>query len=244
MTPDLIGQILSNVSLSWLNIVMIPLHYTVLNTDRLCSQPPPVLPLIDQEAINASPGELQRYLDAVAWPYFCECTPGAPDPIDFPPPVAVQPPSWPAPITFPCDPADLCYTISQIWREVAALRSTTSSMYALVTDMQRYSEPFGVIPGALHFGLTGEGSFAVPRLVGLHVRITSAPPGLVLDSNPDYWWNQGWMSIVNDTGLLDTKRIARQDHMWLPPAAQLATRFAWHLKDGVTIDVRELYAEP
>lgn len=244
LTPDLLDVILAPLGLLWRAIVYAPLQYSPINVERLCSRPPPPLVLDLSVGGLESVVRIQQDLDAVAWPYFCECVPGTPSPVPFPPPSAVQPPSWPTPPTFPCDPADLCGTLSLLRQEVAALRATVGSVYQLATVTQRFGTPFAYIPGALHSGLVGEGELPVPRIVGVHARIVSPPPSKVLEGNPDYWWNQGWMSIGNEQGMLQEQRLSRQDHLWLPDQAPAATRFRWALPSGVVLDLRELYAEP
>lgn len=244
LTPDLLDLILAPLNLLWRAIVYAPLQYSPINVERLCSKPPPPLVLDLSVGGLESVVRIQQDLDAVAWPYFCECIPGTPSPVPFPPPTAVQPPSWPTPPTFPCDPADLCGTLSLLRQEVAALRSTVGSVYQLATVTQRFGTPFAYIPGALHTGLVGEGELPVPRIVGVHARIVSPPPSKVLEGNPDYWWNQGWMSIGNEQGMLVEQRLSRPDHIWMPDQAPAATRFKWSLPAGVVIDLRELYAEP
>jgi hypothetical protein len=192
----------------------------------------------------ASPGDALRALQAVAWPYFCECIPGTPSPIPYPPQPVVIPPNWPSSPTFACDPADLCAAIVKIQRDVATVTSTVGELYKLTTLLQRYALPFAYVPGALHFGLSGEGQFAIPRCLGFQVNLATYPGGTkVLDANPDYYWDMGWMSISGPAGMLQERRVTRLLHTWLPVAAQTATQFAWSLKPGVTLDVRELYAE-
>lgn len=243
-TPDLITAILNSVNLLWSAILFVPLHYSPINVSRLCAAPPPPLPELSLESIGGSVVRIQQALDAVSWPYFCECAPGTPAPVPFPPPAQTQPPNWPSSPTFPCDPADLCETLSLLRQELAAARTTIGSIYQLATVTQRYGTPFAYNPGALHMGLTGEGEFAVPRIVGVHARIASAPPSKVLQGNPDYWWAQGWMSLGNEQGMLIEQRVSRPDHIWMPDEAPAATRFRWALMPGVVLDVRELYAEP
>lgn len=243
LTPDLLTLLLTPLNLLWASILFVPLQYTVLNTASLCSAPPPPMPVLSTDDIGGSITKVKQALDAVSWPYFCECRSGTPAPVPYPPPTQTTPPGWPSNPTFLCDPADICATLALIRQELAGLRSTTSSILQLDTAMQRYGLPFAYMPGALHFGLGGEGEFAIPRCVGLQVDVTSPPPAKVLQGNPDYWWDQGWMSVGNATGMLEEKRIARPTHLWQPRNMQEATRFRWSLNPGVIIAVRELYAE-
>lgn len=244
ITPELVVDIVARTAMSWLAIAFVPLHYTVLDTQRLCSSPPPPIPALPASGFFESIGQTAQALDAVSWPYFCECRAGATTPVPYPPPTLVQPPNWPTTPTFTCAEEDICATLVALRQEMAALRQTTSSVLQLATLTQRYGLPFAYLPGALHFGLSGEGEISIPRCVGLQVNVTSPPPARVLEGNPDYWWDQGWMSVGNDTGMFVEQRIARPVHLWQPRNLQEATRFRWSLNPGVVIDMRELYAEP
>jgi hypothetical protein len=203
------------------------------------------VPALNTSLLEASTDELLQVFKRVAWDQFCECVPGAPTPTPYPPYEPTQPTSWPTAPTFPCDPADLCASISQIRAQLNALVGTVASMKTVVELTQRYGLPFAYIHGAAHSGLTGQGSFAVSRLVGLDIDITAMPPDtLRLRGNPEYLFDMGWLSISDANGMLEEKRLTREALLWLPRLMPTALTFAWDLFVGVQMRVTELQAEP
>jgi len=182
---------------------------------------------------------------AVSWPYFCECTPGTPQPIPIPPPVLVQPPDWPATPTFSCSPDDLCAALIRLQQQVAGVQSVLAENYALTTLLQRYTLPFGIIPGAFHSDLSAQGSFATSRLIGLEIFVIDKPDDTkVLEGNPAYLWDMGWLTIIGPNGMIAEQRLTRDNLQWTPVGMAGALEFRWYLLPGVHISVRELQAEP
>jgi hypothetical protein len=243
LTPELIQAVLAARGWGWMALLFVPLQFVSFAVDQLCASPPLLLDPIDTDMIGRDLGVTLNAFKSVAWPYFCECVPGTPAPVPYPPPDPVQPPNWPTAPIFVCSDADICSTLEAIQRQVASLQQTVASQLALTTLIQRYDTPFAYQRGAVHVGLVGEGSFPIPRSVGAQIEVTSGAPPLVLPGNPDYWWNIGWMSILGPDGLLEERRIARQSTTWMPAQMQQATSFAWSLRPGVVINMRELYAE-
>lgn len=119
------------------------------------------------------------------------------------------------------------------------------SILNTVTPIQRYKAPFAFTPGATHSGLTGTGSIAIPRSVGVTVTVTAYPAGnFIADGNPVYIYDLGWVSVSETGGMIQEHRLSRQQFTWLPDQCQLADHFNYFLRPGVTISVQELYAEP
>ena len=150
----------------------------------------------------------------------------------------------PQPVTFSCDPANLCAAILTLQRMVAALQEQVGDIKTTTALLQRYGLPFGTIAGATHSALPASGTFAVSRLVGMRAELLSPPPSRVLEGQPPYLWDLGWMSFSDQAGMLQQQRITRTTMDWLPPAAQLATVFGWYMKPGATLRFTELQAEP
>lgn len=244
ITAELIATLLERIGFGALAPLFVAVVGLALDAVGLCASRPPAWVALDPDPTKNSLGDVLNDLKAIAWPYFCECVPGSPAPIDFPPPAVVAPPGVPTFPVFPCDPADLCSGISHIQQQLFALATQLQSTAELVTLLQRYGLPFAYAPGALHTGLSGEGQFAVSRLVGLDVQVDQLPDGtLVLPGNPVYLWDMGWMAISDAGGLLEEKRVTRQQLTWQPPKMQEALTFSWHLNPGVQISVRELAPE-
>lgn len=101
LTPELIGQVLAEHAAQWLLLAFAPLYYTIFGTDALCSKQPPPMPVLNFDTLTKSPDTLTQLWEAIAWPHFCRCISGVPAPTPYPPPVVVQPPGVPPPLTFP-----------------------------------------------------------------------------------------------------------------------------------------------
>ncbi len=216
-----------------------------IDVTGLCNNPPGQLPAINTTLLEASPDELLEVLRVIAWFNLCQCVPGSPDPSPYPQPPLQVPTSWPTAPTFPCDPADLCASISDIRLQVHNLQASLAAALQLVTLQQRYRLPFAYISGATHSHLTGAGGFAVSRLLGVRVAVTAKPAGgLVLEGNPPYVWNLGWLSVVDVNGMWQEQRLTRDLQLWFPDGMPAATRFQWDLFPNVEISVTELEAEP
>jgi hypothetical protein len=244
VTNDLILQLLQRVSGTVLNPLFVAVIGRALDVTGLCDQRPPAWVQLQGDPAANSLGDVWQDLQAIAWPYFCECVPGSPNPVDYPPPSVLVPPNVPAFPTFPCDPADLCSSIALIRQQVFALATQLQSTAELVTLLQRYSLPFAYAPGAIHGALTGEGEFQISRLIGLDVQVDQLPDNpIVLPGKPVYLWDMGWMAISDSGGMLAEKRITRQQQTWLPDACQEALTFSYHLNPDVVISVRELAPE-
>jgi hypothetical protein len=244
VTADLIQTVLTAVSAVELAVLFVPIIGLNLAIGSLCSSRPPAFPQLSPDPGLNSLGDLIQAFQAISWSIYCRCVPGTPPPLNFPPPSVVIPPGVPAIPTFPCDPADLCASIAAIRQAVFALTVAFAETKELVTLLQRYSLPFAYAPGALHFTLSGEGSFAISRLLGFKVDVTTRPPGKpVLPGNPDYLWDVGWLSVSDGGGMLQEQRITRDSMTWLPKACQEATLLGYSLNPGVVIDIRELQAE-
>lgn len=203
------------------------------------------MPTLDPVLQNNGLGSLLQAFKATAWPFYCACVPGTPPPINFPPPVFVPPPTWPTSPVFSCSPSDLCATLVAIQKQLNQVATQVGSGLQLTTLLQRYELPFAVIPGAIHSGLSGVGQFAVSRLIGIELDVTSDVSGNVqLPGVPTYVKDLGWMGWSIPSGMLAERRVARQHELWMPLQAAGSTTFGWNLSPGVVVSVRELEAEP
>lgn len=245
LTAPLIDTVLAAVGASGLSILFAVLQGQALVVTDLCgSQPPPFIALDPNPSLN-SIGQLLQDFAAVSWPFWCQCVPGTPAAINFPPPAVIIPPGIPTAPVWPCDPADLCSAIVRIQETLTSMQTTLSSNYQLTTLLQRYGLPFASLPGANHTGLTGSGSFAVPRLLGIQYQVDQLPANVVVRPGvTPYIRDLGWIGLELQSGGIAEHRVTRQQEFWLPAGAQAAQSFAWDLTPGTSISVRELYAEP
>lgn len=246
LTPGLIDVALAALDMAWAAPFFTAWWFTQFDASGLCGSGPPAAPPIDGSIVNAGPDTLFSILRLVLWNYLCECKPGTPAPIPYPPPSATPPAGLPPPPSFSCSPEDLCSSIVAIRQQLAALSSTVAGMNDLITVVQRYHVPLEYIPGATHSAIQDEGSFQVSRLLGVRVTLTARPDSIVVKrGNPDYLWDLGWLSIVDGSNqLLAEVRLTREVQIWLPPLFAAADRFCWSLFPDVVVQVTELQAEP
>lgn len=245
LTTDVLGTILSVVEAPWLLPIFFPLLFSTVIIEELCAELPPPLPVIDLSTAQATANTALQIFKSVAWFTYCECTPGSPAPTPPPLPRPVEPPGWPTQPVFTCDPADICSSLVSIRNQLAQLQQALAQNVALTTLIQRYSLPFGLIPGLIHGPLSGQGQIAVSRLIGLRVFITTRPPNQpIIADVPPYVWNGGWISVTNAQGMLHERRVNRDSFDWLPDQMPLAETIGYSLTPGTQVLVQELLPEP
>lgn len=132
----------------------------------------------------------------------------------------------------PCCPPD---TIAQ---------STLAQIQGMLTLLQRYILPFAYQLGAAHSGLSDKGSFAVSRLLGIKVELTTIPPSYGLsEGEPDFHFQVGWMSMMTGDGVIQEQKISFQTQVWQPPLFAQALTFGYSLNPGLVATFTELEAE-
>jgi hypothetical protein len=114
-----------------------------------------------------------------------------------------------------------------------------------VTLIQRYALPFAYVRGPTISGLTGTGSIALGRSVGLLIDVLAFPPAnKQFLGEPPYIFDLGWVSALTPDGLVDEIRLTREHTTWLSKLIPSADLVGWGLRDGVQIRITELHAEP
>lgn len=166
---------------------------------------------------------------------YCFCGQVSP-PTPLPPqPQLPQIPDLPA---FLCDNDTLCARVLELSHQIELLSRQ-------VLEVQRYGLPFGYIPGAVHSGISGRGSFPIDRVLGIKVEITAhTTTRPALEGNPNYIWDQGWMSVMTGDGMLQEQRISQTARVWFPRLCFDATTFGYELNAGTVATITELRAEP
>lgn len=144
----------------------------------------------------------------------------------------------------PLPPLPAGCTLDQVCQQLRALTGMVGSVGQRIDVLQRFGLPFAYIPGSPRAGLSGGGSFAISRLVGVKLDITSPLPPRQLEGVPPYIWDLGWMSISTADGMIVEKRITRDTEVWQPDRMQEATLFGYYFKPGVVATVTELRPEP
>ena len=119
-----------------------------------------------------------------------------------------------------------------------------NAILKLVTMLQRQLIPFGSIAGAAHSGLSAQGSFSIPRLLGIRIDLTTIPGnyGTSLDS-PTYHFDMGWVSVSTPDGFIDERRITRSTQAWYPRIMTDATLVGYSFSPGVVATITEIEAE-
>jgi hypothetical protein len=229
----------------WLDVLFTPLYFATFNAQDLCGSGPPTIESIDLSTLEASASTLLAILKWVAWPNLCRCKSGSPAPTPYPPPFQPEPPGWPVSPTFTCSDVDVCATLIEHSKALAAIQKTLASIADVTTLTQRFKTPFAYIRGATHSGISDSGSFHITRLLGFEVVVHAVPDGQRdLFGNPQYLWNLGWLSVSDGGGMLQELRPTRPQQIWLPQQCQEASLLGWALTPGVELEITELEAEP
>lgn len=244
ITDATIAAACTLIGAPWLAVLFAPLIGYAIDTGVLCGSGPPTMPPITNQSLLSDVQSRLTALQSTLWYSVCECIPGSPTPVPYPPPSVTQPPGWPPAQTYSCDPANLCATITLILKRLDELSTTAAANLQLTTQVQRYRVPFSYVPGPAHAGLTGAGTFAIGRCVGVRVQVTAGVPSRQLEGTPPYLWNCGWISLTRTSRFLVEDRISQETYEWFPDDAQLADSLGYWLYPGVTITVTELQAVP
>jgi hypothetical protein len=215
LVPSLIDAWLVEDGLPWLAALFTPTYFSTLNAQTICQSGPPAMPVIDLSTLDSSRDTIDQVLRTIAWPNICECTPGAPAPVPYPLPTATEPAGWPTfpttVVTTPGDPAAL----QEILRRLSNVEYTQAQIHDLVFSTQRYKSPFAARVGRRFEGVLGEGELGLTRVAGIHIDVTTEPPGkLHLPGNPDYIKDLGWISISSASGMLDELRVSQTHRDW------------------------------
>ena len=244
VTPGLIDVALAELGAPWLAPLFTGSYFTTINAETLCGSGPPPIPTIDLTTLQASAVTVLQILEAVLWPHLCQCKAGTPPAPPYPIPNPAQPTGWPAPLVFDCSNVDVCATLISLQKQITAMQATLGEDLGLTTLLQRYGLPFATVRGAVHSNLSGTGTFAVSRLVGLELELLTVPPAAFSAmGNPPYIYNLGWASIMSDDGMIDEHRFTRSKASWFSKLMPMATSFGWSLTDGCVMTVTELEAE-
>lgn len=133
-----------------------------------------------------------------------------------------------------CDGQDPCRAINALAQLVGAVSMQIAALRTDVTLIQRHRVPMGYMPGPVTSSVSGQGSIAVSRALGVLVLVEHTPTSQrALPGDPPYMWDLGWMAINDDNGMIREQRITRMAQIWLPDDCELATYITYYLDAGV-----------
>jgi hypothetical protein len=258
LLPEALLQLVGLVTSGWPGVFVGFFAGRALDIGALCStiRPAPVdldandiaallSPLANTHAVPASV-KAWNWLRWAAWPVYCECTPGTPTPTPPPPLILPAPPGVAdgPPSTLVCSNSDLCAALNSLVIQLNALSSQIVRVDSTVTLMQRQNVPFAYVPGAVHSGLTGAGTFAVQGILGLSVNATAKPGYLSSDMAPvQSWFKLGELSWGTADGWLARRIVTHDPHLYLGIEGDI-TAVAYEFEPGVTATITELVREP
>jgi hypothetical protein len=184
------------------------------------------------------------WLQWAAWPYFCECVPGAPAPsaprqVNQPAPPGLDTgPSTPA----TCDNGDICSTLNRIIAMLQALASGVTNIYNTANYNQTTNAPSSYTDNSTTTTINNSGSITAPDILGVHVEVTIVPPGWGLsgDDPQRYIPAVGSVAFWSTDGVLETFFLNNAQSLCIPQRSGLVDRFTYSLKPGVTATVTQV----
>lgn len=240
---------------AWLAIVFDTFVGYVIWGGQLCSGPPPTFPTFTSDDFVAgnpnlpNPASLDKWwtgLLAIMWPYFCQCTPGSPTPVEYPAPYQYPPSSAPtAPAALTCSNTDICTALDEVYRQLTAMSTSLATTRSMIQLVQRQEVPFGVIASTIHSGLTGTGSIAVSDILGLKLSYTGGSSAIGEEAGtPNTLFDAGWVNLGDSNGYRNRERIRTNPWVWLPDKMGEVTVIGYTLNPLVTAAITELVREP
>lgn len=214
----------------------------VIDVDTLCASPPAVLEPFQVSDLFTIGLRGLKQLQIMAWWQLCECIPGPGAPTQPAKPPLVEDPALPSDQVFVVNPTNPCLDITEVRRKLDELLRLVQLDYQTDTHVQRQLVPGDTVRGSSFAALSGAGSFSIAAAIGVQAIITHRPPGgRELEGAPNYVWDLGWLSIMDDNGFIEERRLTRDVEVWMPRLMSDATTFGYFLKEGVTANITILY---
>ena len=124
------------------------------------------------------------------------------------------------------------------------LQGQLDVILSTVTLLQRQLAPFAYIPGTVHTGLSGAGSFAIQGLLGVKVSVTTLPASYGREgTSPTEFFDLGWLTFGTTDGYPSSFRLERNPQLTLPARCSAFTELAYDLRPGVVVTITELLRE-
>jgi hypothetical protein len=224
----------------------------------MCTTGPPSVPTFtDADFLPGtgipSPGSFDKWMQALragVWSFYCECIPatgGAPAPTPFPapPPLSLPTATGGSPVTLTCDNGDICASLNQIMRAIAAMNAQIAYARRDITLIQRQHVPFAYVLGISHLALSGEGTIAIQGILGVTVQATSLPGylGSDMDSIAASNYYLGSLNLGTTDGWTRKIKLTHNPHLVLDIDGDMSV-LEYHFSDGVVANIQELLREP
>jgi len=125
------------------------------------------------------------------------------------------------------------------------LNGMVRQILTYVKTIQRQAVPFGYAPGAVHSGLSGQGSITIQGLIGATVDVTTLPSSYGrAGTSPTEYFDLGFISWGTPDGWPTSYRLSHDPLLMFPRSAGLYTQLDYDLAPGVVVDIGELVREP
>jgi len=140
--------------------------------------------------------------------------------------------SQPGGLQSPCCPPD------------PALERRLDVILSYVQLLQRQLAPFAYVAGAVHAGLTGQGTLSISGLIGAKV-VTTVRPGSLGEAGttPTEYFDVGFITFGTPDGYPHSYRLEHDPYIVFPSRCSAFTELAYDLHPGVTVTITELVRE-
>lgn len=125
-----------------------------------------------------------------------------------------------------------------------ATQAQLDTILDLLMSMQRSYAPFAYNFGMTSSFLTGTGSLAVSRAIGMQVEMNAFLPPNTSPGNPPYRFDGGWVSISAGSHMLQERRISQDAFTWFPERMPIADSINYFAPPPLRISITPLYPEP
>jgi hypothetical protein len=159
-----------------------------------------------------------------------------------------RPEAWPgvatwAPIDFYCNGDLPGTTVQPCCPPDTISTGLLQQILQLVTLMQRQAVPFATVHGAVHSGLTGDGSFAVQGILGLSASVTTRPSRVGgAAGTPETIFDVGWINVGTADGY-GPRHFITSTPFLVGPVAGDVTVVGYSIPGDVVVSITELVRE-
>lgn len=118
------------------------------------------------------------------------------------------------------------------------------NILSLLTLIQRQAAPFAYVTGAVHSGLSGDGSFSIGSILGVLLNV-SVPARAGRDAGtPVTVFDCGWINFATLDGYTERFFVSSDSQVILPRLPGIYTNVGYSFATDVTVTVTEISREP